>query len=505
MAAPWKHPDTGVFYLRQRTPEDLVARLKGTMVTLPVGEGSKSVRIGEFIQISLRTKEPPIAKERHAAADAALKEFWKQKRAETAPLVAENWPEVPAAPAPNLTMEWNVAVDRFQPSASAALTDLGIADTDANRSRIVSGVASLMDEVAARLSPGLGQGITGPRSSSQSSPSPEPALHSKPRVEAQLQVTVHELWKRWSAYQVDKRAPSTIRRYKPIFNSLATYCGARSIQAITGDQIYAWAEHRRDVDGIKPKVINRNDLAAVKSIFRWATTHQGKKLIALNPAEKIRLDEIREVASRERHFREAEVQAILDLANAETFNERNPSFARAKRWCPWLCAYSGARVSEITALQVEDIRQEQGSWVMHFGQTKSGNARTVPLHEHLIEQGFLDVVRAVGTGPLFYDPKRHSPDAIFGGSEQRAQKLAKWLRKSVGLDPKVDPNHGWRHTFKNRALDAGIKERISDAIVGHAPSSVARKYEAPTIRMMAKALERFPRYRATPCNDDVAS
>jgi hypothetical protein len=37
---------------------------------------------------------------------------------------------------------------------------------------------------------------------------------------------------------------------------------------------------------------------------------------------------------------------------------------------------------------------------MDLVQTKGG-ARTVPVHEHLIEQGFLDFVRQHSAGPFF--------------------------------------------------------------------------------------------------------
>jgi integrase len=75
-----------------------------------------------------------------------------------------------------------------------------------------------------------------------------------------------------------------------------------------------------------------------------------------------------------------------------------------------------------------------------------------------------------------------------------AERLAKWVR-SLGVDhPEVKPNHGWRHTFKSRAIQAGIDARVRDAIVGHAPRTVADKYEHPTVQDMAAALKRFPRY-----------
>jgi len=69
------------------------------------------------------------------------------------------------------------------------------------------------------------------------------------------------------------------------------------------------------------------------------------------------------------------------------------------------------------------------------------------------------------------------------------------VRETVRLDPGVDPNHGWRHTWKTRALGAGIEERLRDAVTGHSVASVGRRYETPTLKMLADAMSRFPRYR----------
>jgi len=45
------------------------------------------------------------------------------------------------------------------------------------------------------------------------------------------------------------------------------------------------------------------------------------------------------------------------------------------------------------------------------------------------------------------------------------------------------------------ALGAGIEERLRDAITGHRVVSVGRRYETPTLTMLADAMDRFPRYR----------
>jgi integrase len=74
------------------------------------------------------------------------------------------------------------------------------------------------------------------------------------------------------------------------------------------------------------------------------------------------------------------------------------------------------------------------------------------------------------------------------------EQLAQWVREQGVKDPNVKPNHAWRHTFKQIAERSGITERMSDYITGHAPATVSRGYGAPTLKDMADALKKFPRY-----------
>jgi len=68
------------------------------------------------------------------------------------------------------------------------------------------------------------------------------------------------------------------------------------------------------------------------------------------------------------------------------------------------------------------------------------------------------------------------------------------VRKLGIADRELKPNHAWRHTFKQIADRAGISERMSDYITGHAHRTIGAKYGAPTVEHMAAALEKFPRY-----------
>ena len=58
---------------------------------------------------------------------------------------------------------------------------------------------------------------------------------------------------------------------------------------------------------------------------------------------------------------------------------------------------TGARVNEFSQLRKKDVQQVDGIWTVRItpeaGTVKTNEARVVPLHEHLIQQGFLDMVK----------------------------------------------------------------------------------------------------------------
>jgi len=71
-----------------------------------------------------------------------------------------------------------------------------------------------------------------------------------------------------------------------------------------------------------------------------------------------------------------------------------------------LGAYSGARLSEICQLRVQDIAEVNGIWCMKIvpeaGSVKTaGSERIVPLHPAVIEAGFLQYGSNLTSGPIF--------------------------------------------------------------------------------------------------------
>jgi integrase len=306
-------------------------------------------------------------------------------------------------------------------------------------------------------------------------------------------VSCNMLFERWQAEV--KPARSTIARWAAVFKAAdVRFPDAR---AITPELAKEWMIGLISEDRTAQTVATVWK-TALKTVFAWALV---EKLIGRNPFFEVKISVPRRTVEREtKAFTSEEAEIILTAALAY----KNPTTIdeRARRWVPWLCAYTGARAGEITQLRCSDVYQRGADYFAKLspsaGKMKTGKARTVPLHEHLIEQGFISFVEALGDGPLFYSIGRTRrpgvPEPVQSPAERTRARLGDWVR-SLGIsDPELSPNHAWRHTFKARAERYGMSERYSDAITGHAPPTAGRAYGKPTPEDLAHAMHTFPRY-----------
>jgi integrase len=178
---------------------------------------------------------------------------------------------------------------------------------------------------------------------------------------------------------------------------------------------------------------------------------------------------------REKGFEMTEATTILAATLRPPSGKISVEMAAARRWVPWICAYSGARVNEITPLTGRDFIIRDGIPMMRVRAetNKTRKSRMVPLHGHLIEQGLLAYAKSRGARPLFYDPARSR-----GGSDANphykkvGERIAEWVR-SLGIDPRVAPNHGWRHRFTSVARFVAMPEDVRHVIQGHAGGKIA--------------------------------
>ena len=320
-----------------------------------------------------------------------------------------------------------------------------------------------------------------------------------PRYEgtADPSLTPWSLFERWIAKA--KPASSTVNRWRGVFLRLQSDFPNTSAAGLLPEQMQEWANRLIDSDRTAGTVANIW-VGATRTVFAWAID---EKLISRNPFTGWRVKVPKKIRMREtKSFTDGEIETILSTALAIEVRSKTDA---AKRWCPWLAAYSGARMGELTQLRGVDIVERDGIHAIKIspeaGTTKTGEARTVPLHEHLVEQGFLAFAKANGAGPLFYNESKQPSGPIDPTNPRKPryvkarEQVATWVRRLGVNDPELSPNHAWRHTFKAIGFRSGMSEKVLDAIVGHAPASVGRGYGEPTLADKTKELQKFPRYK----------
>jgi integrase len=309
----------------------------------------------------------------------------------------------------------------------------------------------------------------------------------------------------FDAYVAERQpSPATIKRWRRVINHLIDHLGHDDARRIGADDIIGWKEALA-AKGASGRTIREVYLASAKVVFAWSV--ENRKL-PTNPAIGISVRVPIRRRTRGPSFTPDEARTILSGALARDQGGISPEHALARRWIPWLCAYSGARVGEIAQMRGDDIVQIEGIWAMRItpeaGSTKNGRSRTVALHPHLVEQGLPEVARRAANRPIFFNPERGRGGSAGNAHHNKVgERLARWVRGLGVDDPHVQPNHGWRHLFKTSCRRAGIAPEVRDAIQGHAPRNVGEAYGEWPIDVLAEAIRLLPRFEVGPTTFEV--
>jgi integrase len=516
MARPFKHPDTGMYWLRKRVPDDLRAVL-----------GKREVKQ------TLGTKNPAEAKRLHAAALAAIEAEWAALRrgapvglteavvAELEQAMHDRWlahhtgsgkqtfwrtleferlwePEtnpfnvIPAFPVRIAADDyrgaggdgrWDMKLFAYQCGDEFAVERGLTADVD-DRLRLAKAASRGLQRASLAMKPALGWGDAAPGGGSPSA-GPAGGIGGGRRTigagaGAGKPLPFSELVEGWARER--KPAQKTAYMYPRVMDALKDFLGHDDARRLTADDLVAWKNDliSKDLSG---KTIRDAKLAPVRAMLQWAVDN---RLLADNVAERITISIKGTLNTRIRAYTDDEAKRVLTAARKAKDG--------ARRWVPFVAAYTGARVAEICQLRGEDIKAIDGIPCMVFaaeaGSLKNANSeRAVPLHPALITEGFLAFCAKTKDGPLFIDL---DPDRFGSRGGNGSKVLSRWIR-SIGIDDKrLSPNHSWRHRLKTLARRHGLASDIVDAITGHGRKSVAATYGHYEMTALLRELEKIP-------------
>jgi integrase len=287
--------------------------------------------------------------------------------------------------------------DRFGAMTDALVRHKGLSINDESRERVVHEVSKALDQAASQL-----------KKNADGDYSPDPRANRFPifkspaekRTSSLTMTAMFEAWEK-EALQLN-RASATPNRYRSVFTNFRSFLGHDDATKVTPEDVIRFKDARLE-EGISGKTIKDADLAALKSVFGRAVEN---KRLPKSPAAEVTIRVGKQRVERESGFTDEEATKILQTALTYSKpRQESEGLASAKRWVPWICAFTGARVSEITALKKDSFRTVKGVHVVRIMGTKSGTYRDVPLHPQLKEIGLLKFVEAASPGALFYSEK----------------------------------------------------------------------------------------------------
>lgn len=508
LARPHKHPKTSVYYFRQKVPSDLRAKVRRAEVTWSLG-----------------AKDPEETKLLHGEAARAQALKWQAMRSEQGYLphkqivalagtlyrahneMLENEPEpltiwdeidglhMRVSSSPSKIKKW------YGFEADRLLQDNELAVDDQTRFRFIEELHQASLQWAANQRR-RAAGDYRPDPDADRFPPWEPSKESEEAAAAPEQadgISLTQLFVWWKRDHLANGKPKkTADDFGHEVRSFVAYLGHDDAEKVTGENVSNWCDQLRNAHELAARTVSDEYLAAIKAIYR---TGAGKRTIAVNTIDGVRVKVSKALTTRSKGFTDNEAKDILRCARdvSSSLGGMNETNRLAIRWGPWICAYTGARVTEVMQLRREDLMEEHGIVCIRItpeaGSVKTGNCRLVPLHPLLIEMGLPEVILARSEGPIFFVPKPGGGDDPAICAANVGKKVGRRVREVVRVtDPRVWPSHGWRHRFKTVARDVGIDPHYSDAIVGHEDGRASTSYGETSVKALLREVRKLPRY-----------
>ncbi|WP_171133802.1 DUF6538 domain-containing protein [Ruegeria sp. HKCCA5014] len=493
----------GSYYCRVAVPADLKGKAKGTYVTATINGQIINRKVGTHAKLPLGTSNLKVARQRFPAALAGIEAHWEslrqgpvelnhkqalalagEVRADFVRILDGNpgdsrmWADVLKLNELARTGRTNeLQVDdpskehermeqRFGGLADAILSRHQLRITAASRTKLIGHLHNSMNE-AAKINEAKALGDYSDSGDSNKYPAFEIAAPTELVSRARLtfaEVIDKEVQRRASGRG---GAPLRERSEKKYRQAVAEFDAARGdddVLSIDAKQADQWLSDMLETGKLKIKTV-RDRFKNVKTVIEWAREQGlGEVFPGKNPLDVVKPPKAEATDSAARTIRLDEAKIILKAARNESKPER--------RWLPWMCAYSGARIGEVAQLGPDDFFCVGDDWFYRLTSEddkliKGGySIRRVPVHPALIDEGLIGFVE---------DGRRRGIRRLFPNRSQG--NIRDWVRNDLGLTRReLAPNHGWRHLFEDVALIAHMTDAAKLYITGRSRGSSAEGY-----------------------------
>ncbi|MBL7738900.1 MAG: tyrosine-type recombinase/integrase [Chitinophagaceae bacterium] len=262
----------------------------------------------------------------------------------------------------------------------------------------------------------------------------------------------------------------TLKAYETDLVQFARFLrGTYMVASISKNELRSYLT---SVSSYKPKTIKRK-IASLKAIFNYL---EFEDVILVNPFRKMRI-KIREPKTLCSVLDFTEVKKIFKSGYKFTNEKKvksNFSYLNSLRNIVIieLLFATGARVSEIAGLKVDDINLTTGFVKI----TGKGNRERVV---QICNDETLTILRSYYTA---FKEKIDNNNGFFlinrfnrGLTDQSIRQIVKQISKNAGISKRITP-HTFRHTFGTLLLENGVDLRYIQSLLGHSSITTTQLY-----------------------------
>ncbi|MCC6736528.1 MAG: site-specific integrase [Bauldia sp.] len=237
---------------------------------------------------------------------------------------------------------------------------------------------------------------------------------------------------------------------------------------------------------ISARTVNRY-LSSLGAFADWLVTHD---YLATSPVADMHI----KIDKRKRKTLPFSVEQLNTILRSPLFtgcqsDEKmhlagNHQIRDHRYWLPLVMLFAGARPGEIAQLDVSDVRQLHGQWIIHITDEgdgdksvkTAGSARVVPVHPELVRLGFIEHcerARQAGQAKLFPEVDRNARGQI---AAKFSREFGRYLTRISIKDGRGLSLYSFRHGFIDALRRAEYLDEQFGFLVGHTKPTTTGQY-----------------------------
>ncbi|TLS66278.1 site-specific integrase [Mariprofundus erugo] len=240
---------------------------------------------------------------------------------------------------------------------------------------------------------------------------------------------------------------------------------------------------------LSPKSINKY-MNRVGVLFQFAI-NRGEMSVDFSKGKRV--EEDTNAKDEREPFTDAEVNTLLRTVEDEKTN--NPDLY----WLMYIGAYTGMRIGEICQLQPEDILRDAGVLCFDINENhdlksckNSGSKRLIPIHDNLINLGFIDFVSSRFNQEFLFQFNYHLEQ---GWSYESSKETRYFIQEKCNIKKKSF--HSFRHSVATKLMNKispTITIELIKGVLGHAQDGqtlgrYGKGFKGPILKHVVDAID----------------